>query len=59
MDGLILYIAIQFLDDFNKSIAMKQIAKDEVINYQLSNIEFHFETLHPIDTEKWLTDQSS
>ncbi len=59
MDGLMLYIAIQFLDDFNKSIAMKQIAKDEVINYQLSNIEFHFETLHPIDTEKWLTDQSS
>lgn len=54
-----LYIAIQFLVDFNKSIAMKQIAKDEVINYQLSNIEFHFETLHPIDTEKWLTDQSS
>tara|TARA_B100000795_G_scaffold176008_1_gene132984 strand:- start:280 stop:459 length:180 start_codon:yes stop_codon:yes gene_type:complete len=59
MDWLMLYIAIQFLDDFNKSIAMKQIAKDEVINYQLSNIEFHFETLHPIDTEKWLTDQSS
>ena len=54
-----LYKEIQFLDDFNKSKAMKQIAKDEVINYQLSNIEFHFETLHPIDTEKWLTDQSS
>ena len=38
---------------------MKQIAKEEVINYQLSNIEFHFETLHPIDREKWFTDQSS
>ena len=28
---------------------MKQIATEEVINYWLSNIEFHFETPHPID----------
>ena len=33
---------------------MKQIAKDEVINYQLSNVEFHFETLHPFDNEYML-----
>ena len=59
MDRLVPYTPVQFLVDFNKNIAMKQIATDEVINYQLSNVEFHFETLHPIDTEKWFTDQSS
>ena len=37
MDRLVPYTPIQFLIDFNKNIAMKEIATDEVPNFWLSN----------------------